>query len=596
MYKLFLCLRYLRSRVIAYFAILGVALCVAMMLIVISVMNGFLNKVESAAKGLFGHVTISAAGLGGVGHYEEFTRELKQKVGEVQAVTPFITTVGLLRVPGFDYRKDVQIVGIRLPGSGGRKDDATDYYHDVSDFKEGLFVQRSWMAPSFDPPRQDILDCLTKDRLLIESLAADNRGDRVFQVSARTAEDFHLEAAYTIRNAAFVEKRLEDLQKLREQLDKALEGPADRKKADELRTALGRQIEQLAEHYREFIILDAELRGLDLAGAEGDLDKLSGLLDRTVETLELKRFEPTDRRAIIGLGIPALIFRTSQGQTIRKIVPGSKIVLSLVPLGRKTVGSGSITPVSANFTVVDDCRTDVSSIDSNIIYLPFEALQKLNDMDSPDRCSQLLIRVRPPHAESRKLLAVCQKIRDVLEDFRARHPDMTETGDLPTVEPWAQRLSDIIDPLEKQRTLSAVMVGVISLVSVVLIFVIFYMIVVQKTRDIGVLKAIGGSSSGVAGIFLAYGAVIGLVGSIIGTIGGYYFVHYINEIQDAADRWFDFRVWRKEIFLFERIPNQVSSETAVGIIISAVVAGLIGAIIPAVRAARMQPVEALRYE
>ena len=56
MYKLFLCLRYLRSRVIAYFAVLAVALCVAMMLIVISVMNGFLDKIERAAKGLFGPV------------------------------------------------------------------------------------------------------------------------------------------------------------------------------------------------------------------------------------------------------------------------------------------------------------------------------------------------------------------------------------------------------------------------------------------------------------------------------------------------------------------------------------------------------------
>ena len=59
MYKLFLCLRYLRSRIIAYFAVLGVALCVAMMLIVVSVMNGFLDRVEKAAKGLFGDIVIS---------------------------------------------------------------------------------------------------------------------------------------------------------------------------------------------------------------------------------------------------------------------------------------------------------------------------------------------------------------------------------------------------------------------------------------------------------------------------------------------------------------------------------------------------------
>ena len=67
MYKLFLCLRYLRSRAVAYIAVLGVALCVAMMVIVNSVMTGFVNKIESAAKGLFGDIVMDSAGQHGLG-------------------------------------------------------------------------------------------------------------------------------------------------------------------------------------------------------------------------------------------------------------------------------------------------------------------------------------------------------------------------------------------------------------------------------------------------------------------------------------------------------------------------------------------------
>jgi lipoprotein-releasing system permease protein len=165
-----------------------------------------------------------------------------------------------------------------------------------------------------------------------------------------------------------------------------------------------------------------------------------------------------------------------------------------------------------------------------------------------------------------------------------------------SVETWRQRQAKVIAPIQQQRTLVVIMFGIISMVSVVLIFVIFYTIVVQKTRDIGVMKAVGASDGGVALIFLTYGAAIGLVGSILGCIGGYYFVRYINPIQDALDTWFGFRVWSREWFLFEEIPNQVAPTTALAIAIGAIAAGLAGAIIPAVRAARMQPVEALRYE
>ena len=88
----------------------------------------------------------------------------------------------------------------------------------------------------------------------------------------------------------------------------------------------------------------------------------------------------------------------------------------------------------------------------------------------------------------------------------------------------------------------------------------------------------------------------GLIGSALGILGGYFFVRNINAIQDWADEWFNFRVWDREVFMFEKIPNEIDWSAAVWIMVGAMVAGLIGALVPAMRAARMQPVEALRYE
>ena len=217
-------------------------------------------------------------------------------------------------------------------------------------------------------------------------------------------------------------------------------------------------------------------------------------------------------------------------------------------------------------------------------------------MDLPPRCNRVLIKVRPEDAGRAKLDRVRAKVARVWEDFSRRDPSVREEGSDANVLTWRQWLADFVGQVESQRTLVVIMFAIISLVAIVLIFVIFYMIVMQKTRDIGVLKAIGASQGGVAAIFLAYGAAIGLVGSVIGTVIGCAFVRNINAIADALSDWFGFQVWRKEYFLFERIPNEVDPTAAGMIVLGAMIAGLLGALIPAIRAAGMQPVEALRYE
>ena len=63
----------------AYFAMIGVALCVAMLLIAVSVMNGFLHKIEVAAKGLFGDIVVEPSSYSGMGYYDEFIADVLAK-------------------------------------------------------------------------------------------------------------------------------------------------------------------------------------------------------------------------------------------------------------------------------------------------------------------------------------------------------------------------------------------------------------------------------------------------------------------------------------------------------------------------------------
>ena len=551
MYKLFLCLRYLRSRAVAYIAVLGVALCVAMMVIVNSVMTGFVNKIESAAKGLFGDIVMDSAGQHGLGYYDEFIEEVRRQVPEVQAAAPYILSYGILRIAGQEhYRHAVQVAGLRLGAQAA-----------VTDFEMGLFAQRQAPRPTWDPP----VDMLLR-RVAEEHKATWDLRRRVDE-GGLSAEKAHLLGR--IDNALLIQK----------------EADANLRDIDANRAALDRWQKEL-----------------DRAEEDGaDAETLGRLRWRVMRSQRVTWEDPGDR-VILGLGIPALSFRTDKGKVVRLWLPGQKVVLYVFPLGRGGLDLSEMHPEIRNLSVVDDCKTGVASIDSAFVYIPFETLQKLNHMEAqyaaadpkrvvdPARCSQILFKAGP----RQDLRKVRDKIYACWLDFRDRYPAAARTP--VDVSTWRQRQEKVVGPIEAQRTLMVIILGIISLVALVLIFVIFYMIVMRKTRDIGVLKSIGASSGGVAGIFLAYGAAVGLAGSALGAAGGYAFVRNINPIADWLDTVFGFQPWDREFFMFDKIPNEVQLMTVVTIVIGAIVAGVVGSLIPAIWAARMQPVEALRYE
>ena len=128
------------------------------------------------------------------------------------------------------------------------------------------------------------------------------------------------------------------------------------------------------------------------------------------------------------------------------------------------------------------------------------------------------------------------------------------------------------------------------------ILAIFFMIVVEKTRDIGILKSLGASGRGVMGIFLTYGLSLGLVGSGVGMVLGLLFVRYINPIADLLG-WITGRpLFNPEIYYFYKIPTLVSPQTIAWIVAGALAIAVLASVLPARRAARLHPVEALRYE
>jgi ABC-type lipoprotein release transport system permease subunit len=259
------------------------------------------------------------------------------------------------------------------------------------------------------------------------------------------------------------------------------------------------------------------------------------------------------------------------------------------------------------YWIVDDSRTGMWQYDNNAVYVPFDVLQVDLGMEAgeaedkvtgqkyktPARASEINVKLKPGTdvaAAQAQIAAVVERVVDAHANDRFAYRGQ------PRVESWRQASAVYLDQIEREKVMMVLLFGVISVVAVFLIFCIFYMIVAEKTKDIGIVKSVGATNGGVAGIFLGYGLAIGLVGAGLGLLLSYLIVNNVNEIHDWLGRTFRLVVYNPEVYAFDTIPNRMDPPTVAVILAIAVLASVVGALLPAIRAARMQPVEALRWE
>jgi lipoprotein-releasing system permease protein len=261
------------------------------------------------------------------------------------------------------------------------------------------------------------------------------------------------------------------------------------------------------------------------------------------------------------------------------VLPGDDVVLTF-PNANPTKPDA----VSWRFTVVDFYESKMSEYDASFVFVPIEKLQDLRGMFDPSTrirfVNSIQIKLKPGIDGS--------LVRDRLQ--AAFSPDFY------VVSTWQDKQGALLAAVEMETAILNVLLFLIITVAGFGILAIFLMIVVEKTRDIGILKSLGASGWGIQGVFLSYGLSLGLVGSGVGMVLGLLFVKHINQIADGLG-WLTGRpVFDPEIYYFYKIPAIVDAWTVGWIVFGAVAIAVLASILPAFRAARLHPVEALRYE
>jgi lipoprotein-releasing system permease protein len=260
---------------------------------------------------------------------------------------------------------------------------------------------------------------------------------------------------------------------------------------------------------------------------------------------------------------------TNMGLTI-----GDKLTL-VSPRGNVT--PMGMTPRIKAYPVVAIFEIGMSEYDSSFVFMPFAEAQAYFNLD--DKASAIEVYIA--NADDTGAL------RGPIEQAAGRPVLMTD---------WRQRNMTFFSALEVERNMMFMILTLIVLVAALNIISGLTMLVKDKSHDIAILRTMGATRGAILRVFFITGAAIGTVGTAVGVLLGTVVCMNIESIRQFVSWLTRTEIFSPELYFLSRLPADMNPGETVSIVIMALVLSYLATLYPAWRAARLDPVEALRYE
>jgi lipoprotein-releasing system permease protein len=293
-----------------------------------------------------------------------------------------------------------------------------------------------------------------------------------------------------------------------------------------------------------------------------DLGKIRGVAD-TVREGTLANF---DTAGGIAVG-------TRLAQNLGLLV-GDKLVL-ISPRGAVT--PMGVSPRVKGYPVVAIFEIGMSEYDATFVFMPLAEAQAY--FSQPDQAGAIEVYLEDPDGVG--------DIREAVEAAAGRPVFSTD---------WRQRNATFFSALEIERNVMFLILTLIVLVAALNIISGLTMLVKDKSHDIAILRTMGATRGSILRIFFITGASIGTVGTMAGLMFGTLITLNVENIRQTISWALQTNIFSPELYYLSRLPAEMDIGETANVVIMALVLSYLATIFPAWRAARLDPVEALRYE
>ena len=233
-------------------------------------------------------------------------------------------------------------------------------------------------------------------------------------------------------------------------------------------------------------------------------------------------------------------------------------------------------PKQQAFIVSSIFDSGIADFDRNVSFININTLENFFDLKSKDRNLEIYLK-NPTNIEKQKIKI--QKIFD--SEF---------------IYTWADMNSSLFSALKVERNVMFIILSLIIIVAAFNIISGLTILVKNKTREIAILKSIGVLNKSITKIFFLVGVIIGISATVFGIFLGVMFSLYIENLREFLSNIFNISLFPEEIYFLSTMPSEINPFSIFIISICSIIVTILVSIFPAIKASRLDPVKALKYE